>query len=142
MLKIREKYTDFLGNEREEDLYFNLTTAELTEWEIGVDGGMSALIKKVVDTKDVPAISRYFKELICKSYGEVSADGKRFIKSKEITDAFTQTVAYSNIYMRLLDADEAIKFIKGIIPADLSDKISDVDLKKAQANVESLNKEN
>ena len=44
--------------------------------------------------------------------------GKRFIKSKELSEAFSQTEAYSQLFMELAtDADAASKFVNGIVPA-------------------------
>ena len=75
------------------------------------------MIEKIVSAKDAPAIIKVFKELVLKAYGEKSADGKRFIKSKEISDAFSQTEAYSQLFMELAtDADAASKFVNGIAP--------------------------
>ena len=52
-----------------------------------------------------------------KSYGEKSADGKRFIKTPEIAEAFSQTEAYSVLFMELAtNADSAAAFVNGIIP--------------------------
>ena len=46
-----------------------------------------------------------------------SPDGKRFIKSEELSTAFSQTEAYSQLFMELAtDADAAAKFVNGIIP--------------------------
>ena len=47
MLKKTIKYTDYDGNEREEDFYFNLSKAEVTEMELSKEGGMSEYIKKI-----------------------------------------------------------------------------------------------
>lgn len=117
MLKKTITYTDYNGVERKEDFYFNLTKAELMEMEMSTEGGLAERIQKVVDTKDVPSIIKIFKDLVLKAYGEKSADGKRFIKSKELSEAFAQTEAYSILFMELAsDADEASKFINGIVP--------------------------
>lgn len=117
MLKKVITYTDYNGTERTENFYFNLTKAELMEMELGTSGGMADMIQRIVDAKDAPAIMKIFKELILKAYGEKSADGKRFMKSEEISTAFAQTEAYSQLYMELAtDADEAAKFVNGIIP--------------------------
>ena len=117
MLKKTITYTDYNDVERTEDFYFNLTTAELMEMEMGAVGGLSGMIEKIVSAKDAPAIIKVFKELVLKAYGEKSADGKRFIKSKEISDAFSQTEAYSQLFMELAtDADAASKFVNGIAP--------------------------
>ena len=117
MLKKTITYTDYNDVERTEDFYFNLPKAELMEMEMGAVGGLSGMIEKIVSAKDAPAIIKVFKELVLKAYGEKSADGKRFIKSKEISDAFSQTEAYSQLFMELAtDADAASKFVNGIAP--------------------------
>ena len=121
MLKKRITYTDYNGEERTEDFYFNLSKAEIIEMEMGVTGGLTELIKKVMATKDVPSVMKIFKDLILKAYGEKSADGKRFMKSEELSRGFSQTEAYSILFMELAtNADEAAKFVNGIIPADLA----------------------
>lgn len=117
MLKKTIKYIDFNGNERTEDFYFNLSKAEVMEMEMRVSGGMTQLINKIVAEVDNTKIIDLFKEILLKSYGEKSLDGKRFIKSKELTDAFVQTEAYSELFIELAtDADAAAAFVKGIIP--------------------------
>lgn len=111
-------YVDYNGTERTEDFYFNLTKAEAMEWEMSKAGGLAELIKKVVAAQDMPTLISLFKELILKSYGEKSLDGKRFIKSKEISEAFSQTEAYSQLFMELAtDADKAAAFVNGIVSA-------------------------
>ena len=120
MLKKTINYVDYNGVERKEDFYFNLTKAEVTEMELYVDGGLSQMIEQLVNAKDNKQIIGLFKEIILKAYGEKSADGRRFIKSKEISEAFSQTEAYSELFVELaLNEDEAAKFIKGILPANL-----------------------
>ena len=121
MLKKTIKYTDYDGNEREEDFYFNLSKAEVTEMELSKEGGMSEYIKKISATQNAPELIKLFKEIITKSYGEKSLDGKRFIKNKELTEAFTQTEAYSELFVELAsNADEAVKFINGIMPKNMT----------------------
>lgn len=117
MLKETITYKDYNGNERTEDFYFNLTNAEVTEMEMSTAGGLAEMINRVVAAQDAPSIIKIFKELILKAYGEKSADGKRFIKSEEISTAFSQTEAYSILFMKLAtDADAASKFVNGIVP--------------------------
>lgn len=129
MLKKTIKYTDYNGVERNEDFYFNLNKAELMEMEMMIPGGMADMIKNIVKAQDTPSIMKIFKEIITKSYGEKSADGKRFIKSKELTDAFTQTEAYAQLFTELATNDvEAAKFIRGIVPGDID--ISDEKIKE------------
>lgn len=121
MLKKRIDYVDYDGNERSEDFYFNLTKAEIAEMELSTEGGLQKWIEKVVDAKDMPRIIELFKKLILRSYGEKSPDGKRFIKSKELSEAFTQTEAYSELFMELAtDEKAAADFVNGIIPSEYS----------------------
>lgn len=123
MLKKTIKYTDYDGNEREEDFYFNLNKAEVTEMELSKQGGLSEYIKRIVAAQDAPSLVELFKELICKSYGEKSLDGKRFVKSKELTEEFTQTEAYAELFVELAsNAEEATKFVNGIMPKNMNIK--------------------
>ena len=118
MLKKTITYKDYNGVERTEDFMFNLTKAEILEMQLTKDGGMDAAIKKIVDAKDAPEIMKVFKDLILTSYGIVSDDGRRFIKSKEISDSFAQTEAFSMLFMELAtDTDAASAFVNGIVPA-------------------------
>lgn len=118
MLKKSITYTDYNGTDRTEDFYFNLSKAEIMEMEMGTSGGLAEMIQKIVAAQDAPAIVKIFKDLVLKAYGEKSADGKRFIKSEELATAFSQTEAYSQLFMELAtDADAAAKFVNGIIPA-------------------------
>lgn len=117
MLKKTITYTDYNGTERTEDFYFNLTKAEIMEMELGTTGGLAEMIQKVVAAQDAPSIIKIFKDLVLRAYGEKSADGKRFIKNDEIREAFSQTEAYSNLFMELAtDADAASAFVNGIVP--------------------------
>ena len=120
------KYTDFNGVEREEEFMFNLTEAEITEMELMTDGGLSDSIKKIISAQNTPEIIKTFKMLLLKSYGEKSADGRRFIKSEELTEAFTQTNAYSQFFMELATDDKAaIAFINGIIPDSMRERVAE-----------------
>lgn len=119
MLKKTITYTDYNGVERTEDFYFNLSKAEILEMELTVSGGYSDMIQKIIDAQDFPTIVSLWKELVLKAYGVKSPDGKRFIKNDEVREAFSQTEAFSILFMSLaLDADEAGKFVNGIMPSN------------------------
>lgn len=121
MLKKTVQYTDYNGVERKEDFYFNLSKAEITEMEMSVEGGFSKMLEEIVNSKDNVRIVQLFKDIVLKSYGEKSPDGRRFVKSKEIAEAFSQTEAYSDIFMELaLNEEAAAAFINGIMPADIN----------------------
>lgn len=120
MLKKTMAYTDFNGETRKEDFFFNLTRAEVTELELSENGGLSEKIKRITESKDVPEIFRIFKNLILKSYGIISPDGKRFIKSPELSEEFSQTEAYSDLFMELAqNSDSAAAFVNGIMPQNI-----------------------
>ncbi len=121
MLKKTITYTDYNGVERTEDFYFNLTKAEIAEMELEIPGGMTEMLKRITAAQDTPSLVKIFKDLILRSYGEKSADGKRFIKSQELKESFAQTEAYSELFMELAtNAESASAFINGIIPADIA----------------------
>lgn len=121
MLKKTITYTDYNGVERTEDFYFNLSKAELMEMEMSTSGGFAETIQKIVAAQDTPTIVKIFKDLILKAYGEKSPDGKRFIKSEELSNSFAQTEAYSNLFMELATNDEAAaNFVNGVMPPNLN----------------------
>lgn len=120
MLKETIKYTDYNGTEREEDFYFNLSRAELIDLEYSTPGGLKELLEKIIKEKDTVKIYQMFKDIVMLAYGEKSDDGKHFVKSKDISSAFTQTEAFSELMMKFIsDADFAAKFVNGIIPNNI-----------------------
>lgn len=125
MLKKTMTYTDFDGNQRTEDFYFNLTKAELTEMNFSTKGGFEAWIRKIINAQDSKEIISVFKDIILKAYGEKSLDGRQMIKTPEITAAFAQTQAYSDLFMELATDDKAAAaFINGIIPTEISNEMA------------------
>lgn len=117
MLKKTITYTDYDGLERTEEFRFNLTKAELVDMELTTAGTFSETMKRIIAEKDIIRIAKLFKELLLKSYGVKSDDGKRFIKSLELSEAFSQTEAYSDLYIELLsNPEEAAKFFAEVAP--------------------------
>lgn len=135
MLKETLKFVDFDGNEREEDFYFNLTKAELLQMELSVKGGFHTYVERIIKSQDTTELIRIFKELLDKSYGVKSDDGRRFIKNEEVLSDFKQTEAYSDLFMMLAtDADKAARFVNGIFPAALQAEV-DREVKKQNMTV-------
>ncbi|HZJ82883.1 MAG TPA: hypothetical protein VFD57_03640, partial [Clostridia bacterium] len=113
-------YTDFDDNERTEDFYFHLSKAEIAEMELSENGGLVKLIEKIIMEQDGKRIAEIFKDLLLKAYGEKSLDGRRFVKSQELRDAFEQTNAYSELYIELAtNAEAASEFFNKVIPKSL-----------------------
>ena len=91
------------------------------EMEMSTSGGLAEMIQNIVKAQDAPAIIKVFKDLVLKAYGEKSLDGKRFMKVDEngtpLSIAFSQTEAYSNLFMELAtNAEAAAEFVNGIVP--------------------------
>lgn len=111
-------YTDYDGQERTETVYFNLTKAEVAELQMSKKGGIDKYIQKLIDEQDIPEMSKFFKDFIFHAYGVKSEDGRRFIKSDELSTEFSQTEAYSEIVYHLLsDEDYMNKVMNAILPA-------------------------
>lgn len=121
MLKKTIKYEDYNGVERTEDFYFNLSKAECMEMNLERVGGLEGWINEVIQTQDQVSLVKLFKEIILKSYGRKSSDGREFIKSEELRKSFEQTEAYSELYMELVnDAEAASAWVKAVLPKSLS----------------------
>lgn len=125
MLKKTIKYTNFFGEEKEEDFFFHLSKAELVEMELSHKGGLSQALTEIIASEDGKAIVAEFKNIILTSYGKRSEDGRRFIKNQELRDEFESTEAYSTLFIELVtNTDAAIEFINGIVPTDLSEEVA------------------
>lgn len=127
MLKKTITYTDYDGVKRTENFYFNLNKAELMDMELTTpDGGLRNRLRAIMDKRDIPGIIRTIKEFILAGFGEKSADGRKFVKSKALSEAFMQTEAYSELYMELIsDANATAAFINGMIPEELRTNLND-----------------
>lgn len=137
MLKKTMTYTDYDGVERTQDFYFNLSKAEILEMQLSSDGGYDKILERIVKAKDKKALIAIFKDLILRSYGIKSDDGKRFMKSPEISAEFEQTPAYSDLFMQLAtDADAATAFVTGIIPGDLQSEVEKLNKNQLQGLTE------
>ena len=123
MKVVEIKWTDYDGNERKENFYFHLNKGELIDMQMSEYGGLDKLLQKIIDTKDQVKLWEYFRDIILKSYGEKSGDGRNFIKSKDgrkLVEDFITTEAYGELMMKLIqDADYASDFVNGIIPEGL-----------------------
>lgn len=127
-------YTDYNNVTRTEDFFFNLNEAELTALQYGVDGGLKEMLERIVKSNDNKQIMACFHELIAKSYGEKSPDGRRFVKSKELSEAFMQTEAYNELMLRFMtDANYSAEFINDVL-ADVTKRTKERNAKKGENN--------
>jgi len=133
VLKKTITYEDFNGEEVSEDFFFHLSKAELVELELSHEGGLSESLQRIVAAQDGKSIIAEFKNILLTSYGQKSADGKRFIKNQQLREEFESTEAYSTLFIELVtNADAAVEFINGVIPTGMAEeaaKVAAVDLK-------------
>ncbi len=140
MLKKTITYTDYLGNERTEDFYFNLSTRELANLELKNYGGFEGLIRQMIATTDLPKLTELFEKIILMSYGEIAPDGRRFIKEGgKLAEEFMETEAYTQLYMELIsNPDKLSAFVSGIVPKDLAQSM---ETPEAKQKLEALREE-
>ena len=115
-------YTDYDGNKRTEKFYFNLNESELAELELTTPGGLREWLDKITKSMDKVEIMKTFKKILMASYGEKSLDGKRLVKSEELSTAFTQTEAYNVLFLELINGSDVAmaNFINAIVPKGFS----------------------
>jgi hypothetical protein len=131
MLKREISFEDFNGNQTSEVFYFNLSKAELIEMEVEYKQGFAQLLQDIIDSKDNKELVSKFKDIILMSYGQKSEDGKRFIKSPELREEFSQTAAYVELFMELAsDDDAAVAFLSGVLPRDIVSQLNEEQVKK------------
>lgn len=136
MYKTTVKYTDFNGQEREEQLYFNLSKSEMMEMELSTQAGVEEMLRMMIATKDNAKIVQTYKDMILKSYGIKSEDGTRFIKTKELREAFEQSAAYDQLFMDLIsDTNKQVEFINGVVAGV---NMPEMDEKEAIAKLKEL----
>lgn len=110
------EYTDYNGTPRKETFYFNYSKAELLKKELSTQAGIEEFIKMLIATKDNAKIVQIFNDLILDSYGIKSEDGTRFIKTKELRDAFEQSEAFSELFIEIVsNTDAQVEFINGVV---------------------------
>lgn len=135
MLKKTITYESYDGVTYTEDFYFNLSRAELIKMECGVKGGLTKKLEEIAKSSDPTQIMPVFEDIILKSYGKKSDDGKRFVKSQQLTDEFSQSEAYSELMVELIQDEKAASdFVNGLINI----KQEDLDAAKKNANITAL----
>ena len=121
-------FTDFDGNQRTEEAFFNLTEAEVMMWvTTNKEYTLDKLILELTRVGDVRRLMEIFEDLILRSYGRKSMDGRRFIKSAELSEEFKQTEMYSKLFMELVnDSAKSAEFVNAILPKNLSQDIDKI----------------
>lgn len=126
MLKKVITYTDYNGNTRTEEFCFHLSKAEWAMMEMSKNGGLAENLMPIINKMDVPKLAEFFEDLILRSYGEKTPDGKHFVKSPEAAQLFKQSEAYSELFMELFMSDDGSKkageFMVGLLPKEAQEE--------------------
>lgn len=109
MLHKKVTYTNYNGEVVNEDVYFNLTSMELVKMEAKYEMSIPDKIKEVTDTNDYEGIIALFEDLLLTAYGVKSEDGRRFVKDKEATKEFEDSIAYAEIFEQIILNPESAK---------------------------------
>jgi hypothetical protein len=116
-------FTDFAGETRTEEFMFNMSKSDIIQWRYSVNGGIEEVFRRIIDKNDQSALMNMVKDLIHRSYGERSIDGKKFEKRRngvDLADDFEQTAAYDALFMELItDQKATADFVNGLMPPDL-----------------------
>lgn len=121
MRKETRTYTDWDGNERTEDFYFNLSRAECISLNNKTPGGLGTVLEKIVKANDTGTVQSTFEDLLGRAFGIKSDDGRRLIKGKdqEYFQAFTETPAYDDLMCDLISIPGyAAEFFNDVIPTE------------------------
>ncbi len=128
MLVKKIKFTDYDGNEREQDFYFHLSKSEVAEWLMASgEYTLDKVLERLTQTRNTKEIMDLYKDIVRRSYGVKALDGISFDKSEETWNKFYHSEAYSELFMELVgDAGKFADFFNSIIPKDLSDEIDKI----------------
>lgn len=112
-------YTDLNGVQRTEDFYFDLSKPEIVKMQTSAKGGYDAQLKSLAASENGALIMEFFEDFIKTAYCEKSDDGRRRMKSEEISRSFIETPAYEVLFEKLVtDAKAAAEFVNRVMRAD------------------------
>lgn len=113
---------DFTGETVTRDYYFNLTKAEMIEYDASCPGGAIEYLTYLMNNRQNAPLIAAFKDLILRSYGVRLPNGK-FVKTQEAYDEFKASDAYSELFMEITSGEEAAAaFVNGVVPKDAQQK--------------------
>ena len=117
MVRKTVRYTDFNGQNVVEDLYFNLSKVELIRLSAEYGGDLPEALRGMKDSGNDTEFALFLDRIFLDAYGIKSEDGKRFIKSSELREAFKQSIAYETLFEDVFSSeDELIAFVEGLFP--------------------------
>lgn len=140
MLIKKIKYEDFLGNAREEEFYFNYSKADVNRLMFSTKEGLGDFLKRITREEDRHKMFAFLEEFILGAYGEISHDGRQFIKNEELSTGFKQSNAYSELLEEFIEGgDIAIAdFINAVVPKDIAENMAKAREEEAKNNVAAI----
>lgn len=109
-------YNDLNGVSRTEDFYFDLSKPEIVKMQASAKGGYDVQLRSIAADLNGAKIMEFFEDFISKAYGEKSEDGRRFMKSDEISRSFMETPAYEVLFEKLVTDDKyAADFVNAVM---------------------------
>lgn len=113
------EYTDYDGNPQKDTCYFNMSKAEIAAMQVRMDGKFIDHLKDLVAGNKVEELFNHFRDIILDSYGEKSADGKKFYKTPKMREEFESSIAFSELLVELMtDKAKVSSFTRAILPPD------------------------
>ncbi|QXO13203.1 hypothetical protein SEA_DEVITOJR_43 [Arthrobacter phage DevitoJr] len=127
MIKKTLTFKNFLNETETADFYFNMSEGELTLMQIrAIDQkheSFSDKLDKISKGLQGAELADVIEDLVLRSYGVKSSDGKKFRKNAEILEDFTSSGAYSVLITELFSLEGSLaEFINGVVPDDLVKK--------------------
>lgn len=118
-------YENYFGETVKEAARFQLSRPEIFGIEASKKGGFVAAAEKMKAEHDETEIFANFQNIIALAYGEISPDGRRFVKSPELSKAFLETPIYEQLFDKLIsDSDFQMEFLSGIVPKDSKEEVA------------------
>lgn len=135
MVKEEVTYRDFMGTERTEEFYFNISMTEALKWQNSADGGLAEKIRKIINAADNREVANIYEDFILTAYGELADDGRTFVKydldGHRLADRFRQSAAYDALFTKLLfNQESAEKFISGVVDPELANRMKELEENK------------
>ena len=136
MFSRKFEYTGYDGQPHADTYWFNLTEAELLKMELGKVGGIRNFMGKLLKEDKPSEVVDMFEKIILGAVGERSIDGRKFVKSKEISEDFSQTPAYSQLFVELVtDGKKLSAFLQNCIPPEMAAKLAQKETELEEAGL-------
>lgn len=115
MIKQTVKYVNYNGVETEDTLYFHLNRVEVTKLDAKYGGDFADYAQTVGKSGELGPAIEFIEDLILSAYGKKTSDGKGFTKNPQLRSEFENSIAYAEMFERILtDPGAAQEFASGL----------------------------